>query len=224
MHFSEIFKDSFLSGLSTFELTPSVIITVFLISSLFALYIFIVYKVITRKEFYDKSFNMSLAVIVIIVSAIVLTIQSSLVVSLGMVGALSIVRFRTAIKNSLDLAFMFWAVSVGIICGAGLPTIALIASLVITVGCFVLDAIPDAKTEKLLIINAEGSENKKEIESVLKKYTKYHKVKSESIIDTSFNMIIEVKVKKDIDLVREISSLAGIKKCSLIDHSGEITY
>lgn len=73
----------------------------------------------TRKTFYSKNFNTSLAVVAVVTAAIILTVQSNIVISLGMVGALSIVRFRTAIKEPMDLAFMFWSISVGIICGAG---------------------------------------------------------------------------------------------------------
>ena len=107
MNFGDIFKKSFLEAISTGDISWKWILFITLITCLFAAYIFFAYRIITRKTFYNKSFNISLAAIAIIVAAIVISIQSSLVVSLGMVGALSIVRFRTAIKDPVDLVFLF---------------------------------------------------------------------------------------------------------------------
>ncbi|MGN1302281.1 MAG: DUF4956 domain-containing protein, partial [Clostridia bacterium] len=99
MNFSDIFKKSFLEGYASSDIGVKTAIIALLIACVFAMYIFLVYRVLTRKAFYSKTFNISLAMITVITAAIILTIQSSIVVSLGMVGALSIVRFRTAIKD-----------------------------------------------------------------------------------------------------------------------------
>ena len=115
MNFSDIFKRSFLEGYASTDITAINVTIALLITSVLALYIFFAYRLVTRKTFYSKSFNISLAGVSVITAAIILTIQSSIVVSLGMVGALSIVRFRTAIKEPLDLMFLFWSISVGII-------------------------------------------------------------------------------------------------------------
>ena len=117
MSFKDVFKKSFLEGFTRYDATPENILIVFAISSFFALYIFFAYRILTRRTFYSKSFNISLPALVLITAGIILTIQSSVVVSLGMVGALSIVRFRTAVKDPMDLVFLFWAISTGIICG-----------------------------------------------------------------------------------------------------------
>lgn len=91
-----------------------------------------------------------------ITAAVILTIQFSIVISLGMVGALSIVRFRTAIKDPMDLVFLFWSISVGIICGAGLAEVAVILSLKVTLGILLLDKMPAVSTPMLLVINADS--------------------------------------------------------------------
>ena len=101
--------------------------------------------------FYSKNFNISLAVMSLITAAIILAMQSNLVISLGMVGALSIVRFRTAIKDPMDLAFLFWSISIGIICGAGLYEIALVTSVGVTVFILVLDMLPVGKAPICLL-------------------------------------------------------------------------
>ena len=103
MTFKDIFKKSFLEGYASTEITSLTIITALGIACVLALYIFFVYRVVTRKTFYSKSFNITLAGVTVITASLILTMQSSVVLSLGMVGALSIVRFRTAIKDPIDL-------------------------------------------------------------------------------------------------------------------------
>ena len=140
--FSDIFKKSFLEGFNGGNITTGRVAVTLMVTVLLAAYLFFVYYVHSKKSFYDKSFNVSLALISVITAAIVLAMQSNLVISLGMVGALSIVRFRTAIKEPMDLMFLFWSISIGIICGANLFTIAILASLVITIGLLVLELTP----------------------------------------------------------------------------------
>ena len=156
MNFSDIFKKSFLSMFAQSNISTSQIILTLCMTCIVALYIFAVYRLITRKTFYNKNFNISLAAISIITAIVILTIQSNIVVSLGMVGALSIVRFRTAIKDPMDLVFLFWAISVGIACGAGMMELAIIGSLLLTIVIFVLDRLPVAKAASILVINASG--------------------------------------------------------------------
>ena len=112
--FSSIFKRSFLEGYANIELSTTQILIVMFFSLLVGIYIYLVYRFLTKKTFYSKSFNMSLVLMSVITAAIILTVQSSVVISLGMVGALSIVRFRTAVKDPMDLVFLFWSISVGI--------------------------------------------------------------------------------------------------------------
>ena len=136
MGFKDIFKKSFIQGFTRYDATPENIIVVFLIAGFFALYIFFAYRLLTRRTFYSKSFNIALPALVMITAGVILTIQSSVVISLGMVGALSIVRFRTAIKDPMDLVFLFWAISTGIICGAGLAQISCVLAFILTVALF----------------------------------------------------------------------------------------
>ena len=111
MGFKDVFKKSFLEGFTSMDITTGKIAATLIVTALLALYIFAIYRLVTRKVFYSKNFNISLAVMSLITSAIILAMQSNLVISLGMVGALSIVRFRTAIKDPMDLAFLFWSIS-----------------------------------------------------------------------------------------------------------------
>ena len=146
MNFKSIFKNSFLEAFAQNEVSAGEVTVILLSTCVIALYIFLVYRMITRKTFYSKNFNISLAALSLITAIVILTVQSNIVLSLGMVGALSIVRFRTAIKDPMDLVFLFWAISVGIACGAGMLEIAVIGSLVLTALIFVLDRLPDRKS------------------------------------------------------------------------------
>ncbi len=224
MSFKDIFKKSFLEGYSSSEINITTIVVALAIACVLALYIFLVYRVITRKTFYSKNFNISLAIVTVITAALILTMQSSVVLSLGMVGALSIVRFRTAIKDPMDLAFLFWSISVGIICGAGLAQIAVILSIIVTVGIIVLDRFPVAKAPMILVINSNSLDKEDEILSVLSKYTKNYKVKSRNLTETTLDLVLELRIAKGSELVKEIIKLDGVYSASLLSHDGEATF
>ncbi|MDE7477155.1 MAG: DUF4956 domain-containing protein, partial [Lachnospiraceae bacterium] len=178
----------------------------------------------TRKNFYNKSFNIALAATAMITAAVIITIQSSIVISLGMVGALSIVRFRTAVKDPLDLVFMFWALAVGIICGTGLFDIAGILTVVVTILIFVLDKLPVAQPPMILMVQAAYCDMESDISDMVSQYTKYYKVKSRNITPERTSIVMELRVKDGGELVQSISSLEGILYVSMIDHDGEVTY
>ncbi len=223
MSFSDIFKKSFLEGYISTEISPKTIAVTLAITALFALYLFFVYRVFSRKTFYNKNFNMAIALIALITAAIIMTIQSSIVVSLGMVGALSIVRFRTAIKDPMDLVFLFWSISIGIICGAGLAGIALVASAITTIMLIVLEMLPIAKSSMLLVLNAKDTALENKVEEVLKSTKTSYKVKSRTFEPDRLDMIIEVRTSEEAKLVSEISKIEGITRCSLVAHDGEVT-
>lgn len=224
MSFKDIFKKSFLEGYANTDITSTTVVVALLIACAIALYIFFVYRVMTRKTFYSKSFNVSLAGITVITTAIILTMQSSVVLSLGMVGALSIVRFRTAIKDPMDLMFLFWSISVGIICGAGLAQVAIILSVVLTVGIMILNRIPVAKAPMLLVINANSIEIEKTIMEIVAKFAKHHTVKSRNLTPSSMDIIIELRTAEGSQLVREVMAVEGVASASLLSHDGETTF
>ena len=224
MSFKDILKKSFLEGYSSTEITTKTIIVALLMACVLAIYIFVVYRTITRKTFYSKNFNISLACITVITAAIILTIQSSVVVSLGMVGALSIVRFRTAIKDPLDLMFLFWGISVGIICGAGLAEIAIILSVLLTIGVVLLDMCPVAKAPMILVINADDMTIEPTVLEVVKKYSRHYTVKSRNLTTSSLDMIVEVRTSEGSQMVQEVMATEGVISTSLLSHDGEVTF
>jgi len=225
MGFSDIFKRSFLQGYTGADMSTMEIGFALVMTCIIAVYIFFVYRLVTRKTFYSKNFAISLVALAMITAAVIITIQSSIVVSLGMVGALSIVRFRTAIKEPMDLVFLFWSISIGIICGAGLAKIAVLASILITIIIFVLDALPVAKAPMILIVNAEASNGKTdEILDAVKGFSKYNKVKSRNISGGIIDLVIELKTSEDEKLAQAVSAIKGVNSVSLLSHDGEVTF
>ena len=224
MTFSDIFKRSFLDGFASTDINIYTSAVAMLMTSVLALYIFVVYRVLTRKTFYSKSFNISLAAIALITAGIILTIQSSIVVSLGMVGALSIVRFRTAVKDPMDLAFLFWSIAVGIICGVGLAEIAIMMSLILTVGIFVLNGLPVARAPWILVVNSSDLYGEGKIMDVVRTYVKHPVVKSRNTTKGSLDLIIELRTEADSDLVCKVTELECVESVSLIAHDGEVTF
>jgi len=224
MNFSDIFKKSFLDGFASTDITAYTVAAAMLITSLLALYIFVVYRVVTRKTFYSKSFNISLAGICLITAAIILTIQSNIVVSLGMVGALSIVRFRTAIKDPMDLMFLFWAIAIGIICGVGMAETAIILSIVLTVGILVLNLLPVAKAPQILVVNAYDLDAEDAIMAAVRKHAKFCTVKSRNVTKTTLDLIIELRTGTGSQLVRDVVKIPCVENASLMTHDGEVTF
>ncbi len=224
MSLSEILKSGLMSGYASTVVSTKEVLVCLGITTIIAVYIFFVYRFMTRKEFYNKNFNIAVAAIAIVTASVILTLQTNVAISLGTVGALSIVRFRTAIKDPMDLVFLFWAVADGIICGAGYAEIAILTSLALTVGILVLNAVPIAKAPMILVINASDYNSEAKIIDVVKKYSKYNKVKSRNLRPGSLDMIIEVRVKEETDLVQSIMSINTVTAATLMSHDGEVTF
>lgn len=224
MGFKDVFKKSFLEGFTSMDITTAKIFATLFVTALLALYIFAIYRLVTRKVFYSKNFNIALAALAMITAAIILAMQSNLVISLGMVGALSIIRFRTAIKDPMDLVFLFWSISIGIICGAGLYEVALITSVAVTVFILVLDMIPVSKAPMMLVVNSSNMEDEKKVLETVGRYTKSYKVKSRNLSKGRLDMVVELRVKDESGLVAEVAAMEGMIGASLIAHDGEVTF
>lgn len=220
----KIFKKSFLEGYASVDITIESIILALAVTLIIGIYIFFVYRVVTRKTFYSKNFNIALVGTALITAAIIVTIQSSVVVSLGMVGALSIVRFRTAIKDPMDLVFLFWSISVGIICGAGFAIFAVILSAVVTIAIIGLDRLPVAKAPMILVINCSDIDSEEKLINKVGEYVKHYSVKSRNLTSTTLDLTIELRTDKGGQLVRELMNVEGVCSANLLQHDGEVTF
>lgn len=222
MNFRDMIKKSVLEGFGYTDF-PTLKIAVMLgVTFLIALYIFFIYRMVTKRTFYNREFNVSMAVISMVTAGIVMAMQSSLVISLGMVGALSIVRFRTAIKEPMDLLFLFWSISVGIICGAGLYELAMLLSLAVTVGLFFFQALPVASSPCLLVLRLDEKSDEEALMALIRSYCPKAKLDSKSIQKGVRNLIVEARTDKGSQLVDEIATKEGVLSVSLMEHSGEV--
>ena len=158
----ELLKSA-LSGAWGSNVGPLQVIVALCFSVLVAVYIFCVYSLIIKKSFYSREYAITLIGVCLITTVLVITIQFSLLVSLSVGGALSIIRFRTAIKSSLDMMFLFWSIAAGIMCGTGAALYALIMSTVLTIVVFVFIKLPLVRTPLILIINANEKNNEEEL-------------------------------------------------------------
>lgn len=224
MSFIDIFKKSFLEGYASVRIDVVQIVICMVITVLIAAYIFLIYRAVNRNAFYNRNFNLSLIALAVITAAVILTIQSNIVISLGMVGALSIVRFRTAIKDPMDLVFLFWSISVGIICGAGFAVVAVVASIIITVIILLFDRVPAGATAVILLVNASDYKTEGRIMDIVEKHCRMFQVKARNLTKDKLNMAVEVQTKEGGRLVEELMDVESVTSASLVDHDGEVTF
>ena len=170
MSIKDVIKNSVYESLGGgTNLSVKSILLLMVVAILVGLYIYAVYRMSSKSAFYSKDLNVTMAGMPIIVAAIMIAMQSNLLVSLGMVGALSIVRFRNAVKNPLDLLYLFWSISAGIIVGVGLYTLSFVLCIVMTILLLALDLVPNAKAPDLLVLRALATEiDYVEVEGILK--------------------------------------------------------
>lgn len=192
------------------------------VACLIGIYIFGLYKNMSKAAFYSKDLNITLAGIVVVTAAIMIAMQSSLVVSLGMVGALSIVRFRTAIKNPMDLLYLFWAITAGIICGVRLYTLSAILCIIMTFLIFLLGKIPNSKASELMIIRVSEGKDLDRISTVVKKHCRYAKESSIIIKNKEHEIIYEIRSDKRNDLINALNNEGGIISINWLEHQGEM--
>jgi uncharacterized membrane protein YhiD involved in acid resistance len=218
-NFIDIIKKGFLDTNFVNTLNSSDILINLTASFIIGIFIFFIYKKTFQGVLYTQAFNVSLVMVGLVTTLIIMTISTNIVLSLGMVGALSIVRFRTAIKDSMDIVFMFWAISIGIANGAGYFKISIVGTIFIAIVLIILTRYRDSTSPYLLIINyKENSENS------VKKYLseiKAYKVKSKTITRDDTELTIELRTDNDHKIVNDINKINGVESCVLVSYNGD---
>jgi len=224
MNFSDILSNGFLQGFAGRDIGTKEILISLIITAVISVYIFFAYRAVTRKSFYSKNFNISLALVSLITCGIILTIQSSLIVSLGMVGALSIVRFRTAVKEPMDLGFMFWSISTGIMCGAGMTEIAILTSIMVTLMIVVLELIPVGRSSMMLLVNYEdNSDTEEKLNAVIRERTGSSRLRSRNAVNGCVDIVYEIRTNDETALSKGVSAVPGVLSSTIMRHDGEIS-
>ena len=206
------------------NLTTQAVVLRLIAAAVIAAFIFISYWLSHDGSIYSKKFNVSLVAMTLITTTVMIVIGNNIALSLGMVGALSIVRFRTAIKDPMDLVFLFWSISIGIICGAGLYEVALLTCLVVTILILVLENLPASRAPMMLVVNVTDADKEDAILDIVKKYSRFYKVKSRNLTAGALDMVVEVQVKEEGAFVKEVAAVDTVMTASLIAHDGEGTF
>lgn len=220
MTFKDIFKSSFLENVTAVS-TFDIILTILLAFGI-GVFIFLVYKKTYQGVMYSSSFGVTLIALTLITSQVILAVTSNVVISLGMVGALSIVRFRTAIKEPLDLAFLFWAIAEGIILAAGLLPLALIGSVVIgLILLFFVNNKPH-KNPYIVVLSCMDHEAESSAMGFLTSRVERCVIKSKSAQTGLIEINMEVRLKDDnTDFINELSAMRGVNSAVMVSYNGD---
>jgi len=222
MSFKDIIKTSFLEQFQAGEVDLDQILLALLFSLLMSLYLFLIYRSFSRKSLYNMNMNIAIVGMTVITTAIMLTIQSNLILSLGMVGALSIVRYRSAVKDPVDLFFLFWATACGIMCGTKQYALAVIVTLGLTVVIFILAMFPSLKAPYVMVVNGRGLDLEEELEETARNFCSYYKVKSRNISGDFQRLVIELRTQKPKEMLYEMMKLGDEVKVSLVTYEGDV--
>ena len=215
----EIFEN-IINSYANESVTTSTIVSVLLMVAILAIYEFFVYRMVSHRSFYNKSFNITVAILPFFISAIILCLQSNLVITLGTIGALAIIRFRTSIKDPVDMLYLLWSVFIGIICGCQLFEVGVLTSIVVTIMLIVLEHINFGKKSFVLIVRStKDTEN--DLTQIFKNKKISYRFKSRNYTSKGFDYAIELTYKNIQELNNELSKNKKINKYSIIEYDAD---
>ncbi len=220
MTFNDIFKSSFLENISSISILDMVLALILAFG--LGMFIFFVYKKTFSGVMYSSSFGVTLIALTMITTLVILAVTSNVVLSLGMVGALSIVRFRTAIKEPLDIAFLFWSIAVGIVLAAGMILLAVFGSVVIGAVLLVFVNRKSHLNPYIVVIQCEGHESEQSAKEFLEKQVKRMTVKSKMAQKGAIELNLEIRLKEDnTDFINILSEMKGVNSAVLVSYNGD---
>ena len=220
MTFNDIFKTNFLEKVSSFSLIDAAIALA--LAFVLGLFIFIVYKKTYSGVMYSQNFGVSLIAMSMITTFVILAVTSNVVLSLGMVGALSIVRFRTAVKEPMDISFLFWAIAVGIVLGAGLIPLAVIGSLIIGIILAIFSNVKYKEVPYILVLSFKDEEKEGKIKNIINNSTKKSLEKAKTINKSNIELTYEVRLKKgDSSVINKLYEVDSVLNATLVSYNGE---
>ena len=220
MTFNDIFKSSFLENVGAVSVLDMVLAMALAFG--LGLFIFFIYKKTYAGVMYSSSFGVTLVALTMITTLVILAVTSNVVLSLGMVGALSIVRFRTAIKEPLDIAFLFWAIAAGIVLAAGMIPLAVFGSVLIGVIILIFANHKDMSNPYIVVLTCDGHESEKRAVEYLRQHTKRCSVKSKSARQGVVEINLEVRLRDDdTDFINTLSQIPGVQSAVLVSYNGD---
>ena len=216
----DIFKSSFLENIASVSLLDMCI--AMLLAFLLGLFIFLIYKKTFTGVMYSSSFGVTLMALTMITTLVILAVTSNVVLSLGMVGALSIVRFRTAIKEPLDIAFLFWSIAAGIVLAAGFIPLAVLGSVAVGAALLVFVNRKSHVNPYILVVQCAGHDSETAAKDFLARRTERCVVKSKTVQKEQVELNLEIRLKDDnTDFVNQLSDMEGVRSAVLVSYNGE---
>ena len=220
MSFSDIFRSSFLENVTAVSVLDMVLAMV--IAFGIGMFIYLIYRKTYSGVMYSSTFGVTLVALTMITTLVILAVTSNVVLSLGMVGALSIVRFRTAIKEPLDIAFLFWSIAVGIVLAAGMIPLAVFGSVLVGIVILVFANRRDMTNPYIVVLRCNGQESEREALEFLGNEVKKHTVKSKTVESGMTELNLEVRLKDDnTDFVNALSDVPGVQSAVLVSYNGD---
>lgn len=211
--------DNIFNSYTNQTLGTAQIISVLLVVLVVALYEFAVYRVVSHRAFYNKSFNICIVILPFFIATIVMCLQSNIVITLGTIGALAILRFRTAVKDPVDMLYLLWSVHIGIVCGCQLYEVAVLTSLVVTIVLLLMNYVSVGRRPFVLVFQCAPEEDMEVLRNI-KEITSRFRIKSRNYTARGMNYVIEFSVKDPATLTERLKGL-DIEKFSVIEYDSE---
>lgn len=223
MSFVRVVADNLVNNFESSEIYPALIASVLLVVTLLSIYEFIIYHVVLHRSLYNKAFNICVAILPFFISTIILCLQSNLIITLGTIGALAIIRFRTAVKDPVDMIFLLWAIHIGIVCGCQLYELAVAVSLVVTVVLIILNNMRfmGGTNSKVLIVHLKSMKDQSQVEQIVKKESAKYRVKSRNFKDDKAVIIYELYSKNASQISEQLSDLDIVLRYSLMEYDSD---
>ena len=220
MTFSDIFKSSFLENVASVSILDMALAMVLAFG--LGIFIYLIYKKTYQGVMYSSSFGVTLVALTMITTLVILAVTSNVVLSLGMVGALSIVRFRTAIKEPLDIAFLFWSIAAGIVLAAGMIPLAVFGSIIIGIILLVFANRKESVSPYITVLRCDSSESEKAALACLGQNTTKCVIKSKSARKGQIELNLEVRLKdENTDFINVLAGLEGVESAVLVSYNGD---
>lgn len=186
-----------------------------------AIYEYVVYRLVSHRAFYNRSFNITIAVLPFFISTIIMCLQSNIVITLGTIGALAIIRFRTAVKDPVDMIYILWSIHIGIICGCQLYEVAIWTSLIVTVFLIVFSYVKIGGKSYCMVVRLNTSGDEEEFISCLKQFTKKYRIKSRNYSGKCVDYVIECTLKNPGEITMELEKSEIVERFSLLEYDAE---
>ena len=212
--------DNVIGSYASEVLPTTAILAVLFMVLILSAYEFAVYRLVSHRAFYNRSFNISITVLPFFIATIILCLQSNLVITLGTIGALAIIRYRTAVKDPVDMLYLLWSIHTGIVCGCRLFEVGVLTSLVVTIVLLILENVNFGSHPQILVIHTK-TPSEDELIAAIKNFSKRYHLKSRSVSSAGIDYVFELSVKDASKLTVALDNLVEVERFSLIEYDSQ---